>query len=234
VIRLPIRHWVFIVVSGWMILAPLDTLVEGADWDSPLQRLETLLEAGEYKRAVKRARKVRARIVADISEAGESTRPAAETLVIQAVAEANLGRDHDALWHWYLAQSYLPGLPELDLQSMGRAAELLQGRAVEDLPPEVAVAPAAEDSRYREVKIRGTHAPSYPKSLAKSGREGVARIRFLIDDQGRQSRPVVVDGGFVPTMAFPVAESLRRWRFAPAEEDGEPLHVWYELDVRYR
>lgn len=232
-IRLRIGHLVLVGVTVCVTLAPLNS-IEAADWDRPLQRLEALLEAGEYRRVVKRAPKVRSRIVADISEAAESTRPAAETLVIQAVAEANLGRDDDALWHWYLAQSYLPGLPDLDLGSMGRAAELLEGRGVEDLPPEMALAPAAEGSRYREVKIRATHAPTFPKSLAKSGREGVARIRFLIDDQGRQSRPMVVDGGFVPTMAFPVAESLRRWRFAPAEEDGKPLHVWYELEIHYR
>jgi len=36
-----------------------------------------------------------------------------------------------------------------------------------------------------------------------------------------------------PRLAFAVLDSLRRWKFRPAQLDGEPTEVRYQLEVDF-
>lgn len=222
----------------WIGLALLLLLAPPAAADARAERqlddLEALLTRGEHLKVIERSERLRARLVARAGADDAALEPAARTLVLQAIAEANLGRDDVALWHWYAAQSYLPHLPELDLAAYGRAREILEGRAVADLPASQQAPAAPEGARYRAVRIRHSVEPTYPKSLRRSGRQGKVRLKLVVDASGEPRRPVVLDGGLVPAMAFPVLDSLANWRFDPATEDGNAVPVWYEIEVAYR
>lgn len=197
-------------------------------WVKEISRLEEHLAKKDWKGALDRAVEVRQKMVERIDEAEDLIKPLAQALALQALAEANLGRDDDALWHWQAAQGWLEGLEKKDLAPYGRAREVLAN------PPSPAVAPVtAGKGSYQPVRIRQAAHPVYPGSLRKTGKEGKVRVRLIVGPDGRPSRPAVLAAGIVPSMAFPVLDALRQWRFDPATDSKRPLAVEYEIEVRY-
>lgn len=230
------RHpvWWSLVLLVAAALLPLKA--EAAErWEKEISKLEAGLQSGEWKKTVERAVKLRGKIIEKVPEPAVLAVPAARTLVVQAIAEANLGRDEAALWHWIAAQNWLDGLPEQDLSAYGRARDILEGRSLADLPEGAPGPPVVGEKapRYREVKIRRIVRPVYPSALVKSGMEGKVRVRLVVKADGRPFRPEVLDAGLVPTMAFPALDALGQWQFDPATEEGKPVPVVFEVDVRY-
>lgn len=204
-------------------------------WSSKLERIESDLGSGEWKKALDRCATVRAKMLTDIERAPELARTAARALRLQAIAEANLGRDDAARWHWLAAQSFL-GAPDLDLSEMGRAESILATASLDEMPQTWIAEPAAAEGsqRYRQVRIRRPVEPTFPRALRKSGKVGQVHLEIVVDPSGRARRPRVLDAGLVPTMAFPVLDALRLWQFDPGQRGSEPVAVLYELRIDYR
>ena len=201
-----------------------------------LEKVEELLEKQSWKKAAEQSARLRAKLLKkDVSKARELLQPIAQTLVIQAIAEANLGQDRDALWHWHSAQNYLDDLPQLELSAYGRANALLAGRSLHDQPALEERVEIPDDRKgYQEVKIRYSEKPEYPRSLRKSGYEGVVRIQLIIGTGGRAYQPVIKSAGLVPTMAFPALEALSKWQFQAATFERKEIPVYFELEIRYQ
>ena len=223
------------VLAAALALGGAVELRASSKWQGRVERIERKLDAGDWKSVLEESAELRKKIVAKVDDAVELLPSAAKTLVLQAIAEANLGREDDARWHWYSAQSYLDDLPALDLAGHGRAAELLSALSVDDMPEEWN-APAASDQqeRYREVKIREPVEPRYPRSLRRSSKEGKVSLEIVIDASGRARRPRILDAGLVPTMAFPVLDAVQRWQFDAARRGETPVAVLYQLRIDYR
>lgn len=224
------------VLAAALALGGAVELWASSKWQSRVERIERKLDAGDWKSVLEESTELRKKMVAKVDDAVELVPSAAKTLVLQAIAEANLGREDDARWHWYSAQSYLDDLPALDLTGHGRAAELLSALSVDDMPEEWK-APAASDQqeeRYREVKIREPVEPRYPKSLRRSSKEGKVSLEIVIDPSGRARRPRILDAGLVPTMAFPILDAVQRWQFDAARRGDTPVAVLYQLRIDYR
>jgi hypothetical protein len=204
-------------------------------WAKEIARLEKSLEKGDWKGTLDRAVRVRQSMIERIDEAEELIKPLAQTLALQALAEANLGRDDDAIWHWQAAQIWLDGLEKKDLSAYARAQEVLASPADGSLPPGAmgAMPLPDEPGRYQQVRIRQAVHPVFPSSLRKSGKEGKVRVRLIIGADGRARQPSVLAAGIVPSMAFPVLEALRNWLFDPASEGKRPVAVEYELEIQY-
>ena len=184
-----------------------------------------------------RSKALRAKMIGRVGGASKLLPLAARTLVVQSVAEANLGRDDDARWHFYAAQSWIADLPRLDLDRYGRATDVLSADDSQRWTEPVVVDQSAsygEPAPYRQVSIRRAVQPEYPKSLLKSGMQGSVRVELVVDASGRPRRPRVLDAGLVPTMAFPALDALQHWRFEPASRGGEEIAVLYELRIDYR
>jgi len=205
-----------------VILAPSADAAAGG-WEGRIRTLESRLDSHQWKEAVDQSVKVRGKMLKKFRDPGVTPTLIAKTLVVQAIAEANLGRDGDALWHWHAAQNYLAGLPAMD--------------ALDDVPairPVRSPAPQRRRRRDHGVEIRRPVPLVYPKSLAKSGIEGAVVVKIIVGTGGRAHQPVVLDAGLVPAMAFPALEALKDWLFSPAEQGGQPVPVYFELKIRYR
>lgn len=65
--------------------------------------------------------------------------------------------------------------------------------------------------------------PDYPTDAARAGAEGVALVRFTVDERGRTTDIEVVIS--VPYSDFGTAstEAIERWRYNPATVDGQPV-----------
>lgn len=233
----PFPRWSAALLAGILCcIASGPAAAQSGRWDRKVDRLEAMLEAGEWKRAMERAESFRSKLVADVEAAEEAVAAAARTWVVQAVAEANLGRDEDAVWHWLAAQNFLDGLPALSLEGMGRAREVLRGRSLSDTPESGLARPlsAGDDPpSYDGAEILHTVRPEYPRSVTRSGIQGSIEVQIVVDVEGRPRRPRVSSTGLLPTMAFPALEGLRQWRFEPATEEDRRIPVLYTLELHY-
>ena len=226
------RH-VAVIVASLLVWASVPAAGAGDKWQRAVRKLDSQLERSDWKKTLDRCQKQRDKMIDHFADPGVTLQLAAQTLLIQAVAEANLGRDAAALWHWHSAQNYLEGLPAMDLSGMGRAASILGGLSLDDVPVVPIVEEPNDNSRRREVKIKQPVRPTYPKALVKSGVEGSVVVKIIVGTDGRPHQPVILGAGLEPLMAFPALEALRDWRFTPAQQDEEPTAVYYELKINY-
>jgi hypothetical protein len=230
-----------VVAALLLAVAPAGRAAAAPDkWAREISGLEERLAKREWKDTLDRAVALRQKMLDRIDEAEELVQPLARSLALQALAEANLGRDDDALWHWQAAGSWLPGLDGKDLSSYGLAREVLAPQpaaATPTAPPPLAgnspkPSPSGAE-RYQPVRIRQAVRPVFPASLAKSAKRGKVRVRLVVGADGRPRQPAVLAAGIVPSMAFPVLDALLHWRFDPAADGKRPIAVQYEIEVRY-
>lgn len=65
--------------------------------------------------------------------------------------------------------------------------------------------------------------PPYPKAARKQGVEGDVLVRVLISDKGKIEKAVALNGP--PTLRGAVEKAVRRWRYKPYVQDGQPVQV---------
>lgn len=101
--------------------------------------------------------------------------------------------------------------------------------------PATTIAPAPVDARFRPPKVIKHPAPAYPE-LAKLNRvEGVVKIRFGIDDQGKVTTiSLAQTGGSVMLDSIVRDFTLHGWTFQPATLDGKPIASSMEQEFEFR
>ncbi len=73
--------------------------------------------------------------------------------------------------------------------------------------------------------------PNYPSRAASRGIEGFVELSFTVDELGNVVDPVVLNAhpeGYFENAAL---QSIKRWRYSPATENGSPIPTF---DVRQR
>ena len=227
------------ILSRWVVTSTVVLLLVMAaaspalarNWDRSLRKLENEIGKNEWKDALDRAVEIRSGMIEEIPSSEATKRGLARTFLWQAIAEANLGRDEDALWHWYMAQNYLEGLPGMDLSGYDRAGEVLAGHSLDaEVAPASAPADVAGD---RAVQVVRPIKPRWPAELKAAGYEGAVVVKIVVGLDGKPHLPRLEDAGIVPTMAFPALEALKNWRFSPAVRAGQALVSYYQLKISY-
>lgn len=93
---------------------------------------------------------------------------------------------------------------------------------------------AATDEESRTIKrprlIRYTE-PEYPSSARAFGLAGSVTLMARIDQNGRVTRIRTLEGH--PLLVFKAAESVRTWRYEPAEINGKPVQSEAPVVVRF-
>lgn len=192
-----------------------------------LTHIDELLRSGEWSRAEE-----------SIRQAMEYSLPSFSASVLASVvarlslAEAGLGREAAAVWHWQVAQS-LDGqvLPEERLRTFGTVGALLvrhPRRPPGQAPPGLevhSVGPTVLPPR----KVEGELATISPTLRLLSVPLSV-RVQVIVDEDGRPRDPVILATS-LPGMAFEVLDSLRGWRFEPARKEGRPVAAFYQLTL---
>ena len=64
--------------------------------------------------------------------------------------------------------------------------------------------------------------PAYPEELKATGEDGEARIRAIVDETGSVGE-ASIESASNPAFGQAALEAVRKWRFQPAEKDGEPV-----------
>ncbi|HEX6898849.1 MAG TPA: energy transducer TonB [Thermoanaerobaculia bacterium] len=238
-----------------LLLAAVSSLAAGqqtvqstaAAWRSGLREVDEKLRAGKWGEAEKRARRLGSEIVAGAGTGEGAAYSLAVASAFRAIAEAGLGREGEAAWHWDMALNLFPEIGKTNVAPYGPKAAELRERILR--PLDIAMSPdqlrILREGGEVEIKPVGLEvekprivkqaSPEYPKALSVLGAEGWVAVSTIIGVDGRPVSPriVKIEGGG-PAMAYVAMDSLAQWRFEPAKLDGQPVAVFYVLTVNFK
>jgi TonB family protein len=73
--------------------------------------------------------------------------------------------------------------------------------------------------------------PRYPRRALERGQEGWVDISFVVEPDGSIADPVIEGSSGVPDLERAALDAVRRWEYAPATRNGEPVQ---QCEVRTR
>ncbi len=84
----------------------------------------------------------------------------------------------------------------------------------------------------RAVPVR-TVAPEYPADLKRQGVTGLVMVTFTVTTQGNVENPVVERSPH-PDFAREAVAAVRKWKFRPARQNGEPVEHKVTVPIQFR
>ena len=76
--------------------------------------------------------------------------------------------------------------------------------------------------------------PEYPASAKRLEQEGVVGLLLFVGPDGRVTEVQVEKSSGYPALDQAAAAEARRWRFLPAQNEGQPVGAWHRISVRFR
>jgi TonB family protein len=192
-----------------------------------LTAIDGELRAGQWKEAQGKAwgfwRK-------SIAVAAKHGRPGlAAALALEALADAGIGKEGEAICRWQAAQTLDPEIYHADLSAYGAAGALLERNRWGELLPALADGAAAEAPTRDRQPI--------PKSLVRLGIEGTVMVGAVVDERGSLRQPVVLSASHPRTVQRDMLEAgtleaVCAWSYHPATLSGRPVAVAQTVPFR--
>jgi TonB family protein len=176
---------------------------------------------------MKGSERILSQMVEHLGAGGAENDILATALTQKALASAGLGNIDDALWYWYVAQEISPSAARSDLSAFGAPGEYLKRHPFSN--SQRSIADGATPAR-----IIKQVAPAFPSGASKFGVAGDLIVQIVIDKKGQATLPRIVHPLPAPTLSFVALEALKRWQFAPATRNGEPVPITFDLTVHYK
>jgi hypothetical protein len=215
--------------------APLDA---SARWREQLARSGEALKANQFGKA----QRIVDEVLADMEKRLGPGKAATEVLGIaithKALALAGQGNHEEALWWWHIVVSMDPAFTKSDLSGFGVAGAFLTANrelpSIDHLPhfdETFADVPGITAPRPRAFRAP---LPQFPRGALWFRVEETLRIDAVIRRDGRLASPRVIQGATAPTLIYATADSMRKWRFHPAKQNGETVDSVLTLVANYR
>ena len=68
-------------------------------------------------------------------------------------------------------------------------------------------------------------APVYPRAALEDNVSGEVRVRITVDAKGKVTDTVILESAPAGVFDDAALAAVRRWRFKPAEVDGQPVET---------
>ena len=135
---------------------------------------------------------------------------------------------------WALQQQYEPAV--IDGQPVTSTISIFATVNLEAHEEGVAVTVEGGEPQPRPITIRR---PRFPQMAMRAGRGGSAKVKFVVDEEGRPTQIEVVES---TDRAFekPTIQAMEKWRFKVQTINGEPVTqemtqtIEYNLEKRRR
>jgi TonB family protein len=236
------RIFAILLLAGALPLAGDPTLAE--QWAAGLKEVDQKLRAQQWEPAEKQVLRLGDQIVAGTGTGQGAGDVLAVAAAFRAIAEAGQGRQEEAGWHWDMALNLLPDIGKTDLSPYGAVAAELKTRQLRPVDPD-RLKLSLEGVKSTEQEAIQKHSqppriirkvrPRFPKGLRQMGVAGNVRVEVIIGEDGVPREPLVVDAqGGGPAMKYVALEALRQWRFEPGRQEGEPVKVYYILNINFK
>ncbi|MGN6111840.1 MAG: energy transducer TonB, partial [Luteimonas sp.] len=76
-------------------------------------------------------------------------------------------------------------------------------------------------------------APRYPRAAQRRGLSGTVLLRIHVDADGEPVAIDLVQGSGARELDRAAVEGVRRWRFAPAMRDGQPVGGSVQVPITF-
>jgi TonB-like protein len=201
----------------------------GSDWQARTEAVIGQLQRGEWAAAESGSNELLREMVAWIAGGQAAPRSLALITAFRALAEAGLGREDDALWHWAIAQQVAPEIADMKMANFGAAGALL----LEQPPRRTCEEASREGGDIVKPQATERPRPQYPDALRAAGIHGTVTIEAVIGVDGTPRSPRLLTPEAPPTLVLAAAESLRVSRFTPARRAGEAVPFCFSSSMRF-
>jgi hypothetical protein len=160
----------------------------------------------------------------------------AYALTLEAVSEATVGLDREALWHWSMAQTILPTLNSELLRSYGGIVRMFESSPMRDQHSarvwldQQGLLPQIESDFTSTVLAQRTPFQIPRRKPGKINGQQVS-VSYLVDPEGKTWTPFIEEGSPSSLAVFTVLESILYWQYEPAQTDGEA--GWARVGSKY-
>lgn len=207
------------------------------DWWPRIEKIDKMLTKSKWKSAEKEAGRVVEQVKEKAWYGHDLDQVLAELALRQAIAEINLGNEHEARWHWYTALTLQPDISGRDLTSLGNADGLgnFPTRRLGEIPEPF--------ERLDDVQITRLEPAWYPEllrpdlvlnSAAVMGRHPAITIEVILDYEGRHHMPVLDTPDAHPLLVYASFEWVSELpEPTPARLDGRSVDSLQRLIVSF-
>ncbi len=207
-------------------------------WIDSLEKADRMLEQGKWKKAKWTANRLLSEMCDRIQSGSGTENLLASAVFIRAVAEAGLGDERSAHWDFLAAQTLDAQFSKMRFERYGPSASVLESWRVssEENPwgkDEIPDADSALSDRIQPPKKIHSPKPKYPFGKQFGCIEGPIQVQVVIDEQGFPTWPKLLTTQD-PILGFAAIDALREWRFQPAQLDGKPVKVFYNLTANFQ
>ena len=203
------------------------------EWDSRVQKAESLLIKRNWEKADKVARKAGEAIINGSLLTHDIEVLLARVSAVRAVSFAMRDQTRMAEWHWQVSQIIYSKHSTLDLSKFGKKAE-----ALEDVRPRSRSNPAAglldwEDVGSPEIAVLSAPHPIYSEECRRHGIQSEVYVEVVLGNDGRIYEPVVYKLYDLAVFYYPILVAMADWEFEPHIVDGNPVTFTYKLTFSF-
>ncbi len=94
-------------------------------------------------------------------------------------------------------------------------------------------APQVTSPEFAAAYLRNTK-PRYPASARRSGESGTAVLKVLVTREGLAGRVELESSSGYYVLDQSALETVKRWRFTPAQRGGNPIETWVRVPIEFR
>ncbi len=113
------------------------------------------------------------------------------------------------------------------------AAEPPAQPAAPPAPPTAAPAPAPVTPPRFNASYLDNPAPEYPPQSRSEGEQGRVILRVFVNAQGGAERVEIRKSSGFDRLDEAARATVRRWRFVPARQGGEPVSAWVNVPISF-
>lgn len=77
-------------------------------------------------------------------------------------------------------------------------------------------------------------APGYPETARRMRQEGTVSLKVLANASGQAAEVTLVASSGIPSLDQAALRAVRRWRFVPARQNGQPIASWVRIPIRFK
>ncbi|MDX1644740.1 MAG: energy transducer TonB [Thermoanaerobaculia bacterium] len=195
------------------------------------------LEGGRWKKAEKAAAQAADEAARTLWARAEAASLLAELALYRAVAEINLGREREAIWHWQTSLGLWPAIAERPLEGWGEAARLAQHplRRAGEMPPGISPVDDLDLLRLEPAELDYGDGPTVDNpTAARRGPHGEIRVEMVVDRDGMLGSPRVLSEAAHPVLVYAMLDWLGELPPAePARLDGEPVDALLTVAIDF-
>ena len=209
-----------------------------SEWSDEISKLAELLRKHKWKGARSGARALGKKVLSKSWYGPDLGRVLAQIALTQAIAEANLHNDREAIWYWHIATNLDFRLRKSNLSAYGEAADLLYEhllRAKGEMPAgfeNLEVTPTTPSTRPVAPEMEPPTILN--NTAAVREKPGDFHVEVVVDKFGELHHPVVISTYLHPIVIYAVLEWIRDLPpFKPRTIEGERTDSIYHLTVDF-